>query len=296
MDPLEEPNMLGDEPGGADFSDSFSVEDFLRQLEERERDLHISSDLDIEIEESTFEEIPQFLLADLADSGVRAVEPHVPEGLREREAEVQRLETKVSVLQSEISRKESARVELAEMLRRRQTDFDNFKKRIDRDRDEQQLSNVAGLVKGLLPVLDNLDRALAFAEPVVPGRSPEFRQFYEGISLVSRQMLDALGALGVEAIPAVGEIFDPKVHEAVAVEASDSFPPNVVMDEMIRGYRLGDLVIRAAMVKVAQGSPEPPSSAVSPIGAEDPMSGDVPDDSSEDDILDLGMGPNGTGF
>jgi molecular chaperone GrpE len=281
MDQLKDATWPGDEPGGTGHPDSFSVDDFLRELEAKERDLHISSDLDIEIEESVFDAIPDFLAADLAASQVRAIEPSFSEDLREREAEVRELESKVSVLQSEISAKESARVELVEMLRRRQTDFDNFKRRVERDRDEQQAGSVAALVKGLLPVLDNLGRALQFAEPVVPGRSPEFRQFYEGIELVSRQMLDTVGALGVEVIPAVGEVFDPTVHEAVAVETGTEFPANTVIEEMIRGYRLGDLVIRASMVKVA-GAP-----AEETVWTE---VADSPEEAPDDDILDLGDG------
>ena len=309
MDPIKDIDMPGEEPGAAEFEDSFSVEDFLRQLEERERDLHISADMEVEIDESPLDEIPAFLLQDLAEVGVRAVEPHVAPGLSEKEAEVERLESRVQVLQTEVSRKEVARVELAEMLRRRQTDFDNFKKRVERDREEQQMASVAGLVRGLLPVIDNLDRALDFAGPVVSGRSEEFKQFFEGISLVKKEMLDVMQSLGVEAVPAVGEVFDPSVHDAVAVEESGVYPPNTVSTEMRRGYRLGDLVIRAAMVKVASAPVQPvaqvetvPSVAPATFSETQVLGGPAPappesfDESMDEDILDLGLDDSRGGF
>ena len=309
MDPIKDIDMPGEEPGAADFEDSFSVEDFLRQLEEKERDLHISADMEVEIDESPLDEIPAFLLQDLAEVGVRAVEPHVAPGLSQKEAEIDRLESRVQVLQNEVSRKEAARVELAEMLRRRQTDFDNFKKRVERDREEQQTANVAALVKGLLPVLDNLDRALEFAEPIVPGRSVEFKQFYEGISLVKKQMFDSLQALGLEAVASVGEAFDPIVHDAVAVEESSAHAPNTVSTEMRRGYRLGDIVIRPAMVKVASAPAEPvaqveavapvvpaPSHETQVLGGQAPAPPESFDEFGDDDILDLGMDDSRGGF
>lgn len=282
MDSINDIDTPGPGPGGADGSDPFSVEDFLRELEEKERDLHISADMDIEIEEDPFDRVPDFLVKDLAVSAAAPIEVHVDEGASEREAELARLETRVSVLQSEITRKESARVELAEMLRRRQTDFENFKKRVERDREEQQAADIAALVKGLLPVLDNLGSALEFARPVARERSEEFRQFHEGISLVNRQMLDALSALGVEAVPGVGSAFDPSVHEAVEIEEDSPHQPNTVTFEMRRGYRLGDLVIRAAMVRVSSARQEADAPAA--------------DDYGDEDILDLGSDDSSTVF
>jgi molecular chaperone GrpE len=144
------------------------------------------------------------------------------------------------------------RAELAEKLARRQADYDNFRKRTDRERSEIYGRALGDVVGRLLPVLDNLQRALDAERSVQTGESDEFRHFVRGVELISKQLGGALEALGVEVVPTVGERFDPHVHEAVATEETQEFEPDTVMQEMQRGYRLGDRLLRPAMVKVAK--------------------------------------------
>ena len=140
-------------------------------------------------------------------------------------------------------------------MRRRQLDFDNYKKRVERDRSETFTGQISNLVKQMLPVLDNLNRALDFAAQHSEGRSQDFHQFFEGIFLVNQQLNEVLAEMGVQQVVSTGEPFDPHVHEAVATEISAEVPPNTVTGELLRGYRIGDRVIRAAMVKVSTAAP-----------------------------------------
>ena len=107
------------------------------------------------------------------------------------------------------------------------------------------------VVRRLLPVLDNLQRALDAERVVEVKESEEFRHFLHGVELINRQLGGVLEGLGVEVVPTVGERFDPHVHEAVATEETDAHEPDTVTQEMQRGYRLGDKLLRPAMVKVA---------------------------------------------
>jgi molecular chaperone GrpE len=102
-----------------------------------------------------------------------------------------------------------------------------------------------------LPVVDNLKRALEAEASVESSESDEFRHFLSGVDLISKQLNGVLDALGVKPIAAVGEPFDPHIHEAVVTEATDDFEPDTVMQEIVAGYRLGDKLIRPALVKVA---------------------------------------------
>jgi len=103
----------------------------------------------------------------------------------------------------------------------------------------------------VLGVLDNLKRALETEASVEAAESDEFRHFLSGVDLIYKQLSGVLEALGVKPIVAVGEQFNPHIHEAVVTEATDEFEPDTVMQEIRTGYRLGDKLIRPALVKVA---------------------------------------------
>jgi molecular chaperone GrpE len=102
-----------------------------------------------------------------------------------------------------------------------------------------------------LPVLDNLKRALDTEASLEAGESDEFRHFLSGVDLIFKQLSGVIEALGVKPVLSVGERFDPHIHEAVVSEPSDEHEPDTVMEEIIRGYRMGDKLIRPALVKVA---------------------------------------------
>jgi molecular chaperone GrpE len=152
---------------------------------------------------------------------------------------------------SELKRLETENAELKDRLARRQADFENYRKRVDKERTETYNRVAADIAAKLLPVLDNLKRALEAESSVEGAESDEFRHFLSGVDLIYKQLNGVLEALGVKPIAAVGEQFDPHVHEAVVTEATDDYEPDTVMQEIVSGYRLGDKLIRPALVKVA---------------------------------------------
>lgn len=152
---------------------------------------------------------------------------------------------------SELKRVEAENAELKSQLARRQADFENYRKRVERERNETYNRMVADVAAKLLPVSDNLKRALESESSVEAAESDEFRHFLSGVDLIWKQLNGVLDALGVKPIPSVGEPFDPHVHEAVVTEATDEYEPDTVMQEIVAGYRLGDKLIRPALVKVA---------------------------------------------
>ena len=152
---------------------------------------------------------------------------------------------------AELKRVESENAELKDRLARRQADFENYRKRVERERGETFNRVVADVATKLLPVLDNLKRALESEASVESSESDEFRHFLSGVDLIYKQLNGVLDAFGVKPIAAVGEPFNPHIHEAVVTEATDEFEPDTVMQELVTGYRLGDKLIRPALVKVA---------------------------------------------
>jgi molecular chaperone GrpE len=150
-----------------------------------------------------------------------------------------------------LKRVEGENGELKNQLARRQADFENYRKRVDRERNETYNRVVAEIATKLLPVSDNLKRALETEASVEAAESDEFRHFLSGVDLIWKQLNGVLETLGVKPIPAVGEPFDPHVHEAVVTEATDEYEPDTVIQEIVAGYRLGDKLIRPALVKVA---------------------------------------------
>lgn len=135
---------------------------------------------------------------------------------------------------------------LQDRLLRLAAEFDNYRKRIDRDRRDQADTAVASAVEDLLPIVDSLERAL---EAPAGEDADSYR---EGVELIHRQMLDLLRRRGVTPIESVGADFDPQLHQAVAHEASPEHREGEVMEEFRRGYKLGDRLLRPAMVKVAK--------------------------------------------
>lgn len=159
--------------------------------------------------------------------------------------------TELMSVRSTLKKVETEKQELMELFQRRQADFENFRKRVTRDQSESFNRIASEIVKKLLPVIDNLQRALEVQKTIDSSANPEFHNFVQGIGLISDQLNNVLDNLGVKPVPSVGEPFDPHIHEAVATELSDEFAPDTVTEELQRGYRLGDTLIRPAMVKVA---------------------------------------------
>jgi molecular chaperone GrpE len=142
---------------------------------------------------------------------------------------------------------ERERDALQDRLLRLSAEFDNYRKRIDRERQETSGRAAASVLEEILPILDNLERALA-AEPGGDG-SESYRK---GVDLIHRQLLDLLARRGVVPIDAIGTDFDPHLHQAVAHENSPGHRDGEVIEELRRGYLIGDRLLRPAMVKVAK--------------------------------------------
>jgi len=135
--------------------------------------------------------------------------------------------------------------DLKNTLVRRQADFENYRKRIEREREHDHRRGIEGLVEALLPVLDGFDRALA------AHADPRYEEYRKGFELISRQLRDALAKRGVETIEAEGKLFDPHLHHAVERVESEDHPEGTVLGVLQAGYKLHDRVLRPAMVRVA---------------------------------------------
>ncbi|MBQ2614147.1 MAG: nucleotide exchange factor GrpE [Clostridia bacterium] len=132
---------------------------------------------------------------------------------------------------------------LTDRLMRTAAEFDNFKKRSQREKSEVYSTAVCDTVEKLLPVLDNLERAVSVEDA-------EAANVLEGVKMIQKQFVDALAAIGVLPMDAVGKPFDPEKHNAVMTEESDQ-EENTVLEELMKGYVYQDKVVRHAMVKVS---------------------------------------------
>jgi molecular chaperone GrpE len=148
---------------------------------------------------------------------------------------------------------EAAKAEVAKLrdqLLRTAADFDNFRKRSRRELADMEKRAREDLIKDLLPVFDNLERATAHAETAT-----DVKALADGIGLVMRQFIDTLSKIGIERIKAQGEPFDPAFHEAVQQFETTEHPPGTVMHEVQAGYKQGDKLVRPAIVVVAKAPP-----------------------------------------
>jgi molecular chaperone GrpE len=132
---------------------------------------------------------------------------------------------------------------------RQVAEAENFKKRHARERDDAIRFANEALLKDILPVVDNLERAIAHAAGGENGKS-----LVDGVEMVLKGFLDVLSKFGVSQISAVGQPFDPSKHEAMAQVVSDTREPNTVVDELHKGYMFRDRLLRAALVSVAKAS------------------------------------------
>jgi len=160
-------------------------------------------------------------------------------------------EDSVAQLQAQLEALSAEKNALYEKLIWRQAEFENYRKRVERERAELYQHGRDDVLLQFLPVVDNFERALSSLE-TSEGDAEALRH---GVELIHKQFKDALSKFGLEAVEAVGQTFDPHVHEAVTTEATDKHKENTVIQEFQRGYRIGDRLLRPAKVKVA-ASPE----------------------------------------
>jgi len=150
-------------------------------------------------------------------------------------------------LQAQIAEKEKEIAELKDKYLRTLAESENARKRIRQQSDESVRIQRESILRDLLPIIDNLERALAAARD---GTDP--KTILDGVQMTVRALLDFLRAQGVTPVASVGQAFDPARHEAVDHVASDAHPPNTVVDEFHRGYQIGERILRPARVSVAK--------------------------------------------
>lgn len=145
---------------------------------------------------------------------------------------------------SEVDKLKAERDALLDRLARLQAEFDNARKRAAREQQEFRDFAAADVLRNILPILDSFERALKAG-----GDAGDFRS---GVELIYRQLQDALQRSGVQPIVAVGQSFDPRFHEAIEMVDTRDVPDHYVLDELQRGYRYKDRLLRPAMVRVAR--------------------------------------------
>jgi molecular chaperone GrpE len=157
---------------------------------------------------------------------------------------------------AEVERLEQELSETKDRLLRQMAEFQNFRRRMERERDQQFQFGQTQVLRPLLDVLDDFRRSLEAAEQVEANQEgeagPAYQALKEGVEMVYQKFNDELEKLGVEPIEAVGQPFDENLHDAMMQQpAPDDTPEGTVLDELQRGYRLGDRVLRHAKVIVA---------------------------------------------
>jgi molecular chaperone GrpE len=150
-----------------------------------------------------------------------------------------------TALAEEIQKLRAEKEDLLQTLVRRQADFENFRKRTERDRSEEGRRGVERLILDLIPVLDGFDRALHAHE------DPAYEEYRKGITLIRKQLWDALVRHGVQRVDAADKMFDPHVHQAIERVESRDFPDGLIVDVFQDGYTFHGRVLRPAIVRVA---------------------------------------------
>jgi molecular chaperone GrpE len=156
--------------------------------------------------------------------------------------------SEVGLLREQLKAKEDEAKTNYDRFLRQTADLENFKKRANREREDASRFANEGLVKELLPVVDNLERAISHTKEGGDGES-----FVEGVEMILKGLIDALAKHGVVQITSVGQPFDPQLHEAMAQVESADHEPNTVLQEHQKGYLLKDRLLRPSLVTVVKG-------------------------------------------
>jgi len=162
--------------------------------------------------------------------------------------EISSLKEKVEGLEKQLSASDREAEEYLDHLRRLKAEFENYKKRMIKERGQLINWAVEDLIKEFLPVLDDLERAIDSAKS-----SQDFSSLLQGIQMIYNYFKGLLEKKGLQEIPAEGKEFNPHVHEAIMRIESDEHPDNIVVEEMRKGYKFKDRVLRPSMVKVNKG-------------------------------------------
>lgn len=157
------------------------------------------------------------------------------------------MEEKILTLEAELKQSKEQADDYYARLQRLQAEFDNFRKRSQKEREDTLKYASEQVIVTMLPILDNLERAVSSSQS-----SQDFNAFSQGVEMILKQMKTGLEKEGLAPIEAVGQTFDPKLHDAVLQVDSEEYPDNTVVEELQRGYYLKDKVLRPSMVKVSR--------------------------------------------
>jgi molecular chaperone GrpE len=163
----------------------------------------------------------------------------------EQSAEAQAVAAETAKADAEMAKLTADLEELRQTLLRRQADFENYRKRIEKERFEDSKRTTARVIEGLIPVLDGFEHALA------AHREAEYDNYRKGFELIYKQLLDNLAKLGVERIDPVGKSFDPHLHQAVDRAETADHKDGIILQVFQPGYVFHGRVLRPAMVRVA---------------------------------------------
>jgi len=169
------------------------------------------------------------------------------EAQKEEQKEESREEDKIKELEKKIEELEKENSELKDMYLRKQADFENFRKRMFREKEEAIRYANSRLLEDLIPIIDDFERAINSAED-----SKDFESFYKGIELIEKQFTSMLERKwGLKRFESTGEVFDPEMHEAINTEEREDNENSIVLEDYQKGYKLHDRVLRHAKVKVS---------------------------------------------
>jgi molecular chaperone GrpE len=163
------------------------------------------------------------------------------------EQSTETIENRLTTLEQELSAAQDQCKEFSEGWQRERADFMNYRKRMEREQELLHQTITGNIIKKYLSVMDDMERALANRPP-----DADTQDWWEGIELIYRKLKNILESEGVQPIPAEGELFNPAIHEAISHEDCDGFESGRVIAVVQQGYRIGDRVIRPALVRVAR--------------------------------------------
>ena len=208
--------------------------------------------------------------AAMAEAAKRAGEAAAADDMKKdadkARAERDDLQRQLASLEDEMEAAKKEAADATSRLVRLQADWENYRRRTAQERLDEKERAAEKLVTNLLPVLDDMERAIAHASgaAAADGKDDQFDQFVAGVQAVHDKMLGILAREGVEAIDPAGQPFDPLVHQAVGREENKDAYDETVAQVYQRGYRMGGKVIRTAMVTVTYGGPKRPAEGAKP--------------------------------
>lgn len=215
------------------------------------------------------------------DAGPAAAQPATPEAgapapsQKGNADEITALKSRVAALEAANAALTEENSSLKDQYLRKLADYENFRKRMFREKDEALKFANSGLLSDLVSVLDDFDRAIGSAE-----HTKDYKTLHDGIGMIQRQLLQLLaGKYGLSTFGAVGEVFDPNIHEAIASEPGEG-EESLVTQQFLPGYKLHERVIRSAKVKVSMPSASPKVSQ--PVGQSQADEAPVEDKAAEE--------------